>query len=447
MQRFMHQNPSIHQAGQVGLRIHGPAAGGTDRPARRKGSDRSATAVEECRGQPRVGCAPEPGVRLKEGIGIGSQITRVLASTVGGYLSGAKGAVFMACCQKPKLSDRAYQLMAAAAMETHTYPLFLSPALPSDLLQFIINRCAHPTTLIICCDRAEFLSSLAHDIHRQQQQPAPHEPQGPLTQPDTTAHRTSTIDPNTPPSRTLHPLLTSPLHTVATTRHIRTVFLPTVTHLRAFLSVFSLSPTSSSFHSKLPPPPPPPPASHPQPQPSSASPDSNPTTNTNANSSNPGPPHRHHDRPLLLIYNFLALHRNTSEWSIQGLGSSAAVLVEAARRTGLRAVVVEGREARRRTRRAGDEGAGEEQGDGATDRAGDGDGDGDGYDDGGGGAYAYKGMEEVLAEQVPVLSGSARRATGLGSEGAGGWAGRTLEVEKVLGRWFQFGVGEWDEWM
>ena len=56
----------------------------------------------------------------------------------------------------------------------------------------------------------------------------------------------------------------------------------------------------------------------------------------------------------------------------------------------------------------------------------------------------------MLAEKVPVLSGSARRTTGLdfgGGVGQGegsGWAGRTLEVEKVLGRWFRFGVGEWD---
>jgi hypothetical protein len=57
-------------------------------------------------------------------------------------------------------------------------------------------------------------------------------------------------------------------------------------------------------------------------------------------------------------------------------------------------------------------------------------------------------MQALLAERVPVLSGSARRTTGLdlhqhGGEGSG-WAGRTVDVERVLGRWFRFRAGEWE---
>jgi hypothetical protein len=39
-------------------------------------------------------------------------------------------------------------------------------------------------------------------------------------------------------------------------------------------------------------------------------------------------------------------------------------------------------------------------------------------------------MAEVLGERVPVLSGSARRELG--------WAGKTVDVGRVLGRWFRF---------
>jgi hypothetical protein len=47
---------------------------------------------------------------------------------------------------------------------------------------------------------------------------------------------------------------------------------------------------------------------------------------------------------------------------------------------------------------------------------------------------------EVLRERVPVLSGSARR----GAEESG-WAGKTVDVGRVLGRWFRFRQwsGEW----
>jgi hypothetical protein len=51
------------------------------------------------------------------------------------------------------------------------------------------------------------------------------------------------------------------------------------------------------------------------------------------------------------------------------------------------------------------------------------------------------GLKELLEESIPVLSGSARRA-GVELEGSG-WAGKTVNVGRVLGRWFRFGEGEW----
>ncbi|GAB1319635.1 hypothetical protein MFIFM68171_09845 [Madurella fahalii] len=291
---------------------------------------------------------------------------------------------------------------------THSHPLFLSPALPSELLQFIIHHCDYPTTLIICSDRTEFLSSLTQDLvhqHQHENQPR-HKPPNPATAQQATAdlhpiqdrdrpcptqessqaesptsasephnqpvHAPSTLQPQPQPQRppepqpktTPHPLLIPSLSQTAAARHIRTVFVPTVTHLRAFLSVFSPAPSNA-------PPPPRPPAAAPR-------------------GSGAG------QRPLglLLAYNFLPLHRHTSEWSVQGLSSTAAGLVEAAWREGVRAVVCE-------ERRMDGEGGG-----------------------------------DMLGERVPVLSagGNIRRER---------WVGKTVEVRRVLGRWFRFEERDW----
>ncbi|KAK0636650.1 hypothetical protein B0T17DRAFT_519588 [Bombardia bombarda] len=205
-----------------------------------------------------------------------------------------------------------------------SHPLVLSPALPTELLWYIIHSCAYPTTLIVGSSRSEFLASLVQDV--------------------------------------------------AIARHIRIVFAPTVSHLRAFLSVFSVK------DSKVPSPPSAVPV---VPKPNTAD------------------TMKH---PLLLIYGFLHIHRETSEWSVQGLSNTAAVFVEAARRVAFQAVVVEP-------------------------------------------IIAHEGEEErdpmtlLLTEMVPILSGSARRA-GPGLAGSG-WTGKTVDVRRVLGRWFRFKSCDW----
>jgi hypothetical protein len=54
-----------------------------------------------------------------------------------------------------------------------------------------------------------------------------------------------------------------------------------------------------------------------------------------------------------------------------------------------------------------------------------------------------KGRRRVWEERVPMLNGSVRRA-GLESED-GGWSGRTVEVGRILARWFKFGRGDWED--
>lgn len=266
---------------------------------------------------------------------------------------------------------------------TSASPVFLFPALPSDLIHYIIHHCTYPTTLIICSSRAEFLSTLTQDVLLSSSSPSsPSSPSYHVAK-NQTDEKTGQDQNQKQQQQSNHPphldsplLQPPPLYQLAVTRHIRTVFLPTVSHLCAFLSVFST--TATTRHSKI----------------------SVPPVTVTSSSSSP---------PLLLVYGFLALHRDTSEWSVQGLSTTSAVLVEAAKRTGLKAVVVEPRLLQTLAKEEDEE---TEEG------------------------------ERMLAEKVPILSGSVRRATaGLGTTG---WTGRTVDVRTVLRRWFRFRKGDWE---
>ena len=145
-------------------------------------------------------------------------------------------------------------------------------------------------------------------------------------------------------------LVTASLCQTAVAKHIRMLFVPSVTHLRAYLPVFT--------------------------------PDDSKTT---------APPSEFEDAittPLLVLYGLLDLHRDSSEWSAQGLGFTTALLIEAAKRTGFRAVLVE-----------------------PTDEEG------------------HPGFSALLAQEIPLL--------GIGGAEAA-LSGRNVEVKRVLGRWFVF---------
>lgn len=260
-----------------------------------------------------------------------------------------------------------------------TVPVLLSPALPSELLSYILDCHVYPTTLIICSSRAEFLDSLVEDILRNQTQPNQNEIH------DREHHET--LSPPPPPQgeeRRLHQdlgdvthvLLSSPLYQVATSRHIRVIYVSTVTHLRAYLSVFT--PDDSKI----------------------ASPPPNFTTMWNDNKNS------HRKAPHIVLYGFLALHRDTSEWSAQGLSNTASAIVDLAHRLSWQAVVIEPRS------RPSSSSLGQ------------------------GGAI-------LLREPVPILSGGARRL-GPHSEEGGAWTGRIVEIGRVLGRWFRFERARWD---
>lgn len=105
--------------------------------------------------------------------------------------------------------------------------------------------------------------------------------------------------------RIVEALVSAPLYQTAVAKHIRVLFMPTVSHLRAYLSVFDPADT------KIPPPP------------------------------NYTPSHNESGIPLLLVYGFLDAHRDTSEWNARGLSLSASILVDAAHRTSYRPVIIE----------------------------------------------------------------------------------------------------------
>ncbi|KAK7403965.1 hypothetical protein QQX98_010242 [Neonectria punicea] len=215
----------------------------------------------------------------------------------------------------------------------------LSPATPSELLQYIISCQRYPTTLIIGSSKDEFQNAVVEDVTEQ------------LSSKDDEFQETANEE---TPS---HPFLKAPLYQIAISRHIRIVFTPTVTHLRSYLSVFSA-----------------------------------------ADSPIAAPPgHTPDDKPaLLLVYGLLALHRDTSEWSAQGVGNSTAVLVDCAARNAFRPVVVEPR-----------------------------------------GVGGHDGLDRLGREMVPLLNGTAMKDDGT-------WSGRNVSVRQVLSRWLEFESRDWE---
>ncbi|TGO41964.1 hypothetical protein BHYA_0014g00470 [Botrytis hyacinthi] len=267
----------------------------------------------------------------------------------------------------------------------------LPPALPSELLTWILNHGAYPTTILICKPRAAFISSLLADV-TSSTLPLPSSPIDIPSSPPNPA--TSTAQPQTPP----HSLLIKTLHQVSLSRHISIIYIPTISHLRAHLSV--LSPEAASKIG--------------------------------------APPDQKRDkvcrkRAMIVVYGLIDLHRDTSEWSAQGLSRSLAGLVEIGGRDKRVVVCLEERE--RKTERSE---LMEVDADGNEDTAGQ-------TND----RYGLKSDENIgrdnrtwkgWDEHVPMLNGSARRA-GLESEDSG-WSGRTIEVGQMFARWFDFGNAE-----
>ncbi|CZR64968.1 uncharacterized protein PAC_14868 [Phialocephala subalpina] len=261
-------------------------------------------------------------------------------------------------------------------------PLALTPALPSELLTYVLAHQVYPTNLVICQSRDTFLASLLSIIPQpiQRQPPPPPDDNTNAFVPPITEEPEEALPPEPEPEPPQHPLLTPSLHQIASSRHVNVVFIPTVSHLRAYLTAF------------------PPPKEKDE---------------------NGGPPELRFDKPgkkvpLLIMYGLVDLHKNTSEWSAQGLGNTVAGLVEAGWRGEKKVVVIEERKV---------EDDGEEM-------------------DIEGEQPKRNPRWKVWEERVPMLNGSVKRA-GFESEDSA-WSGRTIEVGRIFARWFKFRKGDWD---
>lgn len=258
-------------------------------------------------------------------------------------------------------------------------PILLSPALPSELLAYILNHHVYPTTLVLCSTRKDFSKLLQQDL--QQQSSSSRQDRagcGSRTPAGEADQYPPDLDKNDEREVIKDQLLCQTLGLVSVSRHIRTVYVPTVTHLRSWLSVFSPENTNLAG---------PPP--------------------------NFKPPSR--TSPIFIVYGVIELHRDTSEWSAQGLGNTVAALVETANRVGWGLTLIE---SKRQAPVDQDDGCAQEE------------------------SHLTVDFGSLLEEQLPILSGSARRA-GLEAD-AGGWSGRTVEVGRAMSRWFKFQRGPWD---
>jgi hypothetical protein len=243
-------------------------------------------------------------------------------------------------------------------------PLFFSPALPSELFTLVLEKCASPATLLICSTPEDFNDALKMETiaWREEKAAALYE----------TMRRLDTDqDVELPTAEPRPPWLRSQcsMSTIGG-NNVRVVFTPSVGHLRAWLAVFPRTgPGDESPEDKA-----------------------GPAELTN----------------VLFVYNFLGIHRDTDEWTAQGLGNTASALIEGATRNRLQPIIVEPS------------------------------------------MYVEEGYVDLgvmIDQEVPILSLKNMKALawGLEEEDDGSWITETTPVRKVLGRWFQFGPGPWDE--
>ncbi|OBT90439.1 hypothetical protein VE02_00706 [Pseudogymnoascus sp. 03VT05] len=253
-------------------------------------------------------------------------------------------------------------------------PIAVPPVTSRVLLDYILTSTSYPTTLLVCSPRAAFLSSLQNS-----------------------ASTSSTLQSST---STLHLLSLSP--------HIQTVFTPTLSHLRAWLSVADSDCAAPA-------------------------PASDPVSRATADTVKHG-----NGRSQLVVWGLVNMHKGTSEWSVQGLSSTTAALVEAGQRMGRKVVLVEeaesepGREDEDEGELAGGEGV-EDQGD--LEETHDIN-DADELEDDHLAGQEIKRQSGIYHERLPMLNGSSK--TDANDLEAATWSGRTVEVGIVLKRWFRF---------
>ena len=148
----------------------------------------------------------------------------------------------------------------------------LPPLLCSEFVEFVLKHHRGPTTMIVCSSRERFLEELRASIDRAHSQI-----------PASSHGEQATED--------LHLLLNPTLHLISRSQTIRLVFVPTLSHLRAFLAIYAHA------------------------------------TRRSVSASDPirlGSP-----IPFLAIWAMARLHQLTTEHSAQGISRTLAAVIEA----------------------------------------------------------------------------------------------------------------------
>ncbi|KAH8596087.1 hypothetical protein B0O99DRAFT_123179 [Bisporella sp. PMI_857] len=224
----------------------------------------------------------------------------------------------------------------------------LTPALPSELIDFVLK--AHATfyirTLIICQPRPAFIESFCRCFTGDE----------PLREVPESGWET--------------------LNQVAASKQVQSIFVPTVSHLRAILAGL--------------------------------------TCGSNDGASNQEPHDISKKKPTILVYGLVSLHEDTSQWSTQGFGNTLSSLLDLGLKTHAGVMIVE---ERRLDHRESEDFRQQSRARRKSIR-----------------------INQAWQQEVPLLGGSERR-DGLGE--SAGYSGRTVEVSRILARWFRFDEGSW----
>lgn len=174
-------------------------------------------------------------------------------------------------------------------MTKRVCPLALPQMLYTEFITYIQQNHRPPTIVVVCCSSEVFLNDLQRCI----------------LHPNL---RNEFSDQNDDTQSSLHHLLIPTMLLIANSRTIRLAFVPTLPHLRAFLSIYKPATEMTSFHS--------------------------PDVRS-------GP-----KIPIFAVWGMVNLHRSTAEHSAQGLSRTLAMAVEAASLAGQRLILVESRKRR-----------------------------------------------------------------------------------------------------
>lgn len=247
-------------------------------------------------------------------------------------------------------------------------PTVLEGSDPESFVQYLLDNHGPFSTLIVCASKDTFITELQAAISKsgeewdtQQVSDATHPDQDQQGPPPTTR--------NTQP----HIWMTPTLRLLASAQTLKLAFCEDVTHLRAYLAAYPYR---------------------------SASPD---TTHHATGASSP--------TRILALLDPIALHRDTSAFSAQGLNRTLSIAVDAARAGGSKLVVAECDNPVSRQASEPEAMDSVVEGSGAT-------------------------MEgrSVWDEEISILN-VATKTFGAGERG---WVGRTVKLKAIASRWFVF---------